>query len=53
MDEMDEQYKKAMDAIRDIFIDGSISVQETRAALKSLIDEIENMIDALPDEEPT
>lgn len=39
--------EKAIEAIKEVFGDTSVSKRETISSLKSLIDEIEIMVDAL------
>lgn len=43
-------YENAMDAIRKVFGDTSVPTSTTRENLTSLIDEIQTMIDALPED---
>ena len=42
-------YEEALDAIRRVFGDTSVSAQETRQSLEGLVSEIEMMIDSLPE----
>jgi len=48
---MSKFYDRALEAINEMFSDRSVSVDETRRNLKSLISEIEVMLDALGEEE--
>lgn len=43
----DELYKRALDAIKELFGDTSVSQEETACALRALIDEAEIMIESL------
>jgi hypothetical protein len=47
----DRLYKEALEAVKRVFSDTSVSVEETRFSLETLKDEINNLIDCLPDDQ--
>ncbi len=47
MSENEKLYEKALDAVRELFSDTSVSQEETKIALDSLVDEIEMMKESL------
>lgn len=50
MDRNENLYNKALQAIRDLFNDTSVSPDKCRENLKSLIEEMEIMIESLPED---
>ena len=44
-----DEYEAALEAINKVFSDQSVSQQETRKSLQSLRDEIDVMLDSLPE----
>jgi len=50
VDKNEELYEGALDAIKDLFSDDSVTQSECRENLETLIDEIRVMIDSLPRE---
>jgi hypothetical protein len=44
------KYAKALAAVQDLFADMSVGPETTRAALSALSDEIEGLIDTLPED---
>lgn len=48
---MESLYGYALDAIREVYSDQSVSQSETKRSLRGLIDEIELMIDTLKDDD--
>lgn len=43
----DNKFNRAVDAIREVFLDMSVDVEDIKAALQSLLIEIETMLDRL------
>ena len=48
---MDSYYEAALRAIKRCFSDTSVPVEETRCNMQALKDEIDILIDSLPDDE--
>ena len=49
MDNNEELYQAAIDAITELFSDKSVSVSDCRANLEGLIEEIKMLLESLPD----
>ena len=49
MSRHDELYKAAMDAIKELFSDNSVPLEETANSLETLIDEIHDLLATLED----
>ena len=47
----DELYKAALAAIQDLFSDTSVSPESTKASLRSLVEELQMLIDSIKDGE--
>lgn len=45
----EELYEKAKETVNDLFSDQSVSVEETRINMNTLVEEIETLISTLPE----
>lgn len=47
----DTRHKEALEAIKRVFSDTSVSVEQTRVSLETLKEEIDGLLNSLPDDE--
>jgi hypothetical protein len=51
MSNSDTRYKEALEAIKRVFSDTSVSVDQTRVSLETLKEDIDGLLNSLPDDE--